>query len=83
VTFSISHPVPADRLGVDLCPGVDERGHGLTMAVIHDAECCHEWASGQASTPARTASFREAAARWGSAWPKAAPEAEPEAEAGL
>ena len=39
------------------------------MAVVHDAECCQEWETGQASTPARTESFRQAAARWGTAWP--------------
>ena len=50
-------------------PGNRERGHGLTMTVIHDAECCQEWETGQASTPARTESFRQAAARWGTAWP--------------
>ena len=83
MTFSISHPGPGDRLGVDLCPGVDERGHGLTTAVIHDAECCVEWAGGEAAAPARAEAFREAAARWGGTWPKAAPEPEPEAEAGL
>jgi hypothetical protein len=78
VTFSISHPGPGDRLGVDLCPGVDERGHGLTMAVIHDAGCCAEWAGGEAAAPARGEAFRDAAARWGGTWPKA--EVEPEAE---
>jgi hypothetical protein len=82
VTFSISRPGPGDRLGVDLCPGVDERGHGLTMSVIHDTGCCAEWDSGQAATPARAEAFREAAERWASSWPKGAPEPEPEAEAG-
>jgi len=70
VTFSISHHEPGVRLGVDECPGVDERGHGLTMAVIHDAGCCQEWETGRASTAARTESFRQAAARWGTAWPR-------------
>ena len=75
------------RLGVDACPGIDERGHGLTMRTLHDG-CCAEWASGQASTPARAEAFREVAARWGSTWPKAGlqaadPEAEPEPEAEL
>jgi hypothetical protein len=65
VTFSISHPEPGVRLGVDECPGVDERGHGLTMAVIHDAGCCQEWETGRASAPAWAESFRQAAARWG------------------
>jgi hypothetical protein len=69
VTFSISHPELGVRLGADECPGVDERGHGLTLAVIHDAGCCQEWETGQASTPARAESFRQAAARWGTAWP--------------
>jgi len=81
VTFSISHPEPGARLGVDLCPGVDERGRGLSMAVIHDAGCCAEWTGEQAAAPPRAEAFREAAARWGSTWPKPAPE--PEAEAGL
>ncbi len=81
------------RLGVDACPGIDERGHGLTMRTLHDAGCCAEWASGQASTPTRAAAFRQAAARWGASWLQAEPEAadprleaadpEPEAAAGL
>jgi hypothetical protein len=70
VTFGISHPEPGARLGANQCPGVDERGHGLTMAVIHDAGCCREWETGHASTPARAESFRHAAARWGTAWPE-------------
>ena len=57
-----------------------ERGHGLTMATLHDGGCCAEWAAGEASTPARAEAFREVAARWGSSWPK---EPEQEAEAGL
>jgi hypothetical protein len=69
VTSSLSHHQPGIRLGVDECPGVDERGHGLTMTVIHDAGCCQEWETGQASNPARAGSFRQAAARWGTAWP--------------
>ena len=40
------------------------------MAVIHDAGCCQEWETGQAATPARAESFRQAAARWGTAWPQ-------------
>ena len=72
MTLSISHPEPGVRLGADQCPGTDERGHGLTMAVIHDAGCCQEWETGQASTPARAGSFRQAAARWGTAWPESA-----------
>ena len=73
------------RLGVDACPGIDERDHGLTTRTLHDDGCCAEWASGQASTPARAGAFREVAARWGSAWPAARaeagePEPEPEAE---
>ncbi len=82
MTFSISHPGPGERLGVDRCPGIDERGHGLSVAVIHGADCCAEWSAGEAG-PARAEAFREAASRWGSTWPKAAPEPEPEAEAGL
>ena len=68
------------RLGVDACPGIDERGHGLTMRTLHDDGCCAEWEAGQASSPARTEAFREVAERWGSTWPKAGTEAEPEAE---
>ena len=73
------------RLGVDACPGIDERGHGLTMRTLHNDGCCAEWASGQASTSARAEAFRVVAARWGASWPKAEPEAadpEPELEAG-
>jgi hypothetical protein len=69
MTLSVSHPEPGARLGADECPGVDERGHGLTMAVIHDAGCCREWETGQAATLARAESFRHAAVRWGTAWP--------------
>ena len=76
----VDHPGAHVRLGVDACPGIDERGHGLTMATLHDGGCCAEWAAGEASTPARAEAFREVAARWGSSWPK---EPEQEAEAGL
>jgi len=69
MTFSISHHTPGLRLGVNACPGIDTRGHGLTMAVIHDGGCCSEWETGQAATPARAESFRKAAARWGATWP--------------
>jgi hypothetical protein len=69
--IGVSHHEPGVRLGVDACPGVDERGHGLTMAIVHDSACCHEWESGEASTPGRGASFREVATRWGSTWPRA------------
>ena len=61
MTLSISHPEPGARLGADQCPGVDQQGHGLTMTVIHDAGCCREWETGQAATPARAESFRQAA----------------------
>ena len=73
MTFSISRPEPGARLGADQCPGTGQRGHGLTMAVIHDPGCCQEWETGQASTPARAESFRQAAARWGMTWPDSAP----------
>ena len=69
MTFSISHPEPGTRLGADQCPGIGERGHGLTMAIIHGAGCCREWETGQASTPVRAESFRQAAARGGTTWP--------------
>jgi hypothetical protein len=70
MTLGISHPGPGVRLGVDECPGIGERGHGLTMAVIHDAGCCQQWETGQTAAPARAESFRQAAARWGTAWPE-------------
>jgi hypothetical protein len=84
VIYVVSHRDHV-RLGVDACPGIDERGHGLTMRTLHDDGCCAEWASGHASTPARAEVFREIAARWGLAWPTARSEAadleaEPEAE---
>jgi hypothetical protein len=69
MTLSISHHQPGVRLGVDQCPGIGERGHGLTMAVIHGAGCCQEWETGRAAAPARAESFRQAAARWGMTWP--------------
>jgi hypothetical protein len=80
VTFSISRPGAGDRLGVDRCPGIDERGHGLTTAVIHDGGCCAEWSAGETPAPDRAEAFREAAARWGASWPKPEPEPEPEAQ---
>jgi hypothetical protein len=63
MTLSISHPTPGTRLGAGQCPGIDRRGHGLTMSVIHDAGCCQEWEAGQAAAPARAQAFRHAAAR--------------------
>jgi hypothetical protein len=69
MTLSISHHPPGVRLGVDECPGIAERGHGLTMTIIHDASCCHEWETGQASAPARAQAFCQAAGRWGATWP--------------
>jgi hypothetical protein len=75
--MGLTHHEPGVRLGVDACPGVDERGHGMAMAIVHDNTCCHEWESCEASTSARAPSFREVASRWGSTWPRA--EAEPEA----
>jgi hypothetical protein len=75
VTFSISLHEPAVRLGVDRCPGIDERGHGRAMSIIHDNSCCAEWESGQASSATRAKEFREAATRWGATWPVREPEA--------
>jgi hypothetical protein len=75
MTFYISHHEPGVRLGVDRCPGIGERGHGLTMSIIHDYSCCAEWESGQASTPTKAREFREAAIRWGAIWPGPEPEA--------
>jgi len=68
MTLSVSHPGPGARLGAGQCPGTGQRGHGLTMAVIHDTGCCTEWETGRAATPFRAGSFRQAAARWGTAW---------------
>ena len=51
MTLGVSHPGPGSRLGADQCPGTSQRGHGLTMAVIHDTGCCTEWETGRAATP--------------------------------
>ena len=67
MTLSVSHPEPGARLGADQCPGIGERGHGLTMAVIHDAGCCHEWETGQAATPDRAESSARPPS--GGGWP--------------
>jgi hypothetical protein len=75
----VSRSEPGTRLGVDACPGVDERGHGLTTRTLHDDACCHEWETGQASSPSRARAFSEVAERWGSSWPR---KVEREAEAG-
>ena len=81
MSVSISHQQPAQRAGVDCCPGVDERGHGLTATTIHDSQCYQEWESGVA-TPDRAEAFSQAAARWGSAWPgREAGHDEPEKQA--
>lgn len=69
MTVYISHHQDGQRAGVDYCPGVDERGHGMRLSLIHDSQCCQEWESGQASTPARAEAFTGAASRWGSTWP--------------
>jgi hypothetical protein len=64
---------PGVRLGVDACPGVDTRGHGLTMAILHSGTCCQSWEADQA---ARAEGSRCLDARSG-------PEPAREAEAGL
>jgi hypothetical protein len=69
MTLGICHHQPGVRLGVDQCPGIGERGHGLTMATIHDAGCCQEWESGQAVTPARAESANKTPAGGGAPWP--------------
>ena len=51
MTLGVSHPGPGARLGADQCPGTAQRGHGLTMAVLHDTGCCTEWETGRAATP--------------------------------
>jgi hypothetical protein len=76
MTFSVSHHEPGVRCGADACPGIDERGHGLTMSLIHDATCCTEWESGSTPSPARAADWAKTAARWGETWPRAATERE-------
>jgi hypothetical protein len=77
VTAYISHHDPAVNRGIDACPGIDERGHGLTMTLIHDATCCQEWESGITPWPARAKAWVELAERKGSTWPR--PDREPEA----
>lgn len=81
MTLFISHHQPGVRLGIDACPGTAERGHGLTMTIIHDASCCHEWETGQASTPARAEAFSEAAGHWHGTWPGQPHRPEPAAHA--
>lgn len=48
MTYSLSHPEPGQRAGADICPGVDSRGHGLTMALVHDSACCTRWEAAHA-----------------------------------
>jgi hypothetical protein len=71
----ISRHEPGVRRGADACPGIDERGHGLTMSLIHDDACCAEWASGSTPSPARAAEWSKVAARWGTTWPQPAEQA--------
>jgi hypothetical protein len=78
MTAYISHHDPKVRVGIDACPGIDERGHGLTMALIHDDSCCAEWEAGSTPWPTREREWRTMAERKGSTWPR--PEPEPEAE---
>ncbi|HEY1324323.1 MAG TPA: hypothetical protein VGF32_28960 [Streptosporangiaceae bacterium] len=40
------------------CPGVDTRGHGLTMSEIHMGKCCELWEA-QHAEPAVEASDPE------------------------
>jgi hypothetical protein len=61
------------RLGADACPGIDERGRGLTMSILHDSTCCTEWAAGQTPWRARAREFQKAAAPWGTTWPPPGP----------
>jgi hypothetical protein len=80
MTFRIARHRHRVRLGADACPGISERGHGLTMRTIHDSTCCAEWDNGQASAPSRAEAFNAAAARWGLTWPpQPQPGHEPEA----
>jgi hypothetical protein len=80
MTLSVSHHEPGLRPGADACPGIDERGHGLTMTLIHDGTCCAEWESGSTPSPGRAAKWFATAARWGTTWPR--PSAVPQPEAG-
>jgi hypothetical protein len=82
MTLYVSHHEPGVRPGADRCPGVNERGHGLTMSIIHDSGCCQEWETGQAATPARAEEFRKVAARWGAEWPRQPQQPAASAEAG-
>jgi hypothetical protein len=58
------------RAGADACPGIDERGQGLTMSLIHDGTCCEQWQSGSTPPPRRAAEWSKVAARWGTTWPQ-------------
>lgn len=71
VSYPEDGPRQGRRLGIDRCPGIDERGHGLTMRILHDSTCCAEWQAGETPYPARAAEFRKAAERFGSTWPNA------------
>jgi hypothetical protein len=72
----VEHPPDGPRkgriLGLDVCPGIDERGHGLTMAILHDSTCCAEWEAGETPWPRRAAEWRKIAGRRGSTWPQPA-----------
>lgn len=82
MTARISRHDPGVRRGADACPGIDERGHGLTMSLIHDNSCCAEWESGVTPHPGRAAEWSRVAQRWGTEWPRPEPEPKPEPEAG-
>ena len=79
MTFYVSHHETGVRRGADACPGIDERGHGLTMSLIHDDTCCEEWESGSTPSETRAREWAKVAARWGTTWPRPAAQAQPEA----
>jgi len=82
----LTHHQPGVHPGLNACPGLGERGHGLTMALVHDGTCCAEWEAGETAHPDRAAQWDTIARRRGTTWPKPAAGPEPgtaaEAEAG-
>jgi hypothetical protein len=55
---SISRAGTGSRAVTRECPGVDTRGHGLTMSEIHMGKCCELWEA-QHAEPAVEASDPE------------------------
>jgi hypothetical protein len=50
--ITVEHPGPGARPGVSACPGVDARGHGLTMTILHSGTCCEAWEACQSEREA-------------------------------